>query len=289
MNDIANAIEILQRRVSADADDAESRYKLAVLFLAEYGRTYEPEWLSPACEHLAAAIKLRPNHAQSHAALGYAYDFTKGGGEQALACFREARRLNPQDRVCDVYFLKLLEQTGRNSEVRVEIKAAALRYDVDLPALRRKLRAAGMPTDARTLLINGFSGPRFKSLLADKAERILNTLAPGRARMEAAAERARCSEDQRQLERTFDSSRVPESVRALAHWAGRYGVGDDDCRTFLLRRLSKKQRAALTHEIDENADSIHAWLDSFGDALMPLEAAAFMYLALGVEEIREQS
>ena len=61
-----------------------------------------------------------------------------------------------------------------------------------------------------------------------------------------------------------------------------------NCRPFLLRRLSQKQRTALTHEIDRHARSIQAWLDSFGDASMPPEAA-FMNLALGVEETREQS
>lgn len=65
MNDIANAIEILKSKISADADDAASRYQLAVLLLDEYGRTHEPESLSLASEHLAHAIRLRPNHAPS--------------------------------------------------------------------------------------------------------------------------------------------------------------------------------------------------------------------------------
>jgi hypothetical protein len=81
--------------------------------------------------------------------------------------------------------------------------------------------------------------------------------------------------------------RVPESVRALATWASRYGVGDDYCRPFLLKRLSKKQRMTLTRSVDENAQAIQAWLDSFGGAPMPAEAAAFLYLTIGMEEIRE--
>ena len=291
MNDVAHCMEILKRRIAADADDAASRYRLAVLLLDEYRRTDEKELLSHAREHLAHAVVVRPKDARSHAALGYTYDLTEGGAEPALASFREARRLNPQDREYDVYFLTLLELTGRQTEALAEIEAAAPRHNVNLDALRRALTAAGMPTDANSLLLNGFIHARnfFRSSLEDEAERTLNALEPSRARSEAAAERKRCAEDQQQLARTFDASRVPESLRALATWARRYGIGDDYCRRFLLRRLSNKQRTALTHEIDGHARAIQAWLDSFAGALMPPEAEAFMHLALGVEEIREPS
>ena len=290
MNDVANAIGILKKKNSVNADDAASRYQLAVLLLDEYGRAYDPELLSDAREHLTRAIELRPKHARSHAALGYTYDLTEGGAEQALACFREARRLDPRDRQGDVYVLTLLEATGREEEALAEIEDAAPRHDVDLDALRRELTAAGMPRNAGSLLLNGFIRARnfFRSSLADEAERILNALEPGRAREVAAAERKRCTENQRRLGRSFDALRVPESVRALATWASRYGVGDDYCRPFLLKRLSKKQRMALTREVDENAQAIQTWLDSFGGAPMPPEAAAFLYLTIGVEEIREQ-
>jgi hypothetical protein len=80
--------------------------------------------------------------------------------------------------------------------------------------------------------------------------------------------------------------RVPEPLRAVAVWASRYGVGDDHCRPLLLARLRRAERLQLIREVGEQADAIHAWLDSFGDGPMPTEAAAFMYLALGVEEIR---
>jgi tetratricopeptide (TPR) repeat protein len=247
--------------------------------------------LSDAREHLAHATALRPKHARSYAALGYTYDLTAGTAEDALVCFREARRLNPQDAECDVYFLTLLDETGRQNEALVEIEAAAPRHDVNLHALRRALTAAGMPTDATALLLNGFIHARnfFRSSLTAEAGRILNALDPGRARREVAAERKRCAEHQQQLARTFDASRVPEALRALATWARRYGVGDDYCRPFLLRRLSKKQQRALTDEIDGSAREIQAWLDSFSGIAMPSEAAALMHLALGVDEIREQS
>lgn len=289
MNEIANAIQILKRKVSTDSNDATSRYRLAVLLLSEYHRTNKPGLLSHAREHLVHAIALRPKHARSHATLGHTYDLAEGSAEQALACFREALRLNPQDNESDVYVLTVLEEMGREDEALAEIETAASRHDVNLNALRGELTAVGMPTDAKTLLLNGFIRARnfFRWSLADEAERILNALEPGRARREAAVERKRYAEHQQRLAHTFDAFRVPESVRALAPWACRYGVGDDYCRSFLLLRLSKKDRTALTQEIDANAHVIHAWLDSFDGASMPPEAVAFMYLALGVEEIRE--
>jgi tetratricopeptide (TPR) repeat protein len=292
VDDIADGIKILERKISTGtpAQRASSRYQLAVLLLSKYGWTYEAKLLSQAREQLNRAIEIRPKHARTHGALGYAYDLSESGAERALACFREAHRLNPRDREYDVYVLTLLRETGREQEALAEIEVAAPRHGVDLHALRRDLAEAGMPSDAGALL-GGFIHARnfFKSSLSDEADRTLNALQPGRARREAVAQRRRCIEDQRELERSFDASRVPESVRALASWASRYGIGDDVCRPYLLGRLGKKQRATLIREVDERAQPIQAWLDSFGGGLMPTEAAAFMYLTIGVEEIREQS
>ena len=67
-------------------------------------------------------------------------------------------------------------------------------------------------------------------------------------------------------------------------WASRYGLGDDYCRPFMLKRLAKKQRAELVRAVNRHATAIHAWLDTFAAGKMPAEAAAFMYLTLGVEE-----
>jgi hypothetical protein len=283
---------LLQRRLAADPDDADARYQLAVLLLDENARlyeAYEPELLAQVREQLHKAIQCRPTHAPAHAALGFTYAVTDDGAEQALECFREARRLDPQHKIYEVYFLTLLDQTGREAEALAEIEAASSRHDVDFHALRHALIAAEMPADAMTLLLNGFIHARnfFRSALGDEAEAIRNRLERGRARRLSAAELKQCTEQQRQLEKSFDPSRVPESIRALAAWASRYGVGDDYCRPLLLKRLSTKQRAKLIREVEENADAIHAWLDSFGQGQMTTEAAAFMYLTLGMEELRE--
>ena len=79
---------------------------------------------------------------------------------------------------------------------------------------------------------------------------------------------------------------MPESLRALSPWASRYGLGDDYCRPYLLKRLARKHRAQLVRAVDRHAASIDAWLDTFAEGQMPTEAAAFMYLALATEEIR---
>jgi len=286
-----NAHRALEQKLRADEDDAVALYQLGVLLIEDYDWLDDerPVLLDRAAAHLTRAVRLRPSHAASHAALGYAHDLAADGAEAALACFREAHRLKPRDRVYDVYVLTLLAVTGREQEAIAGIEAAAPVHDANLTTLRRELIAAGMPADADNLLHNGFIRARnfFKSSLMDEAERIRNRLEPGRARRESIAERKRCAEDQQELEKAFDVSRVPAALRALAAWASRYGVGDDACRPLLLGKLSRARRAKLIRDVDEHAGAIQAWLDSFGQRPMSTEAAAFMYLAQGVEEIRD--
>lgn len=289
-SDLVATIESLERRVATEAGDADARYKLAVLLLEAHGWTRERELLSRARDVLKQAVKLRPSHAPSHAVLGFVHD--QGGvrgAKQALACMHEAHRLNPGDKIYEVYWITLMEEAGQEKEALAAIKAAAPRHDVDWKKLLRELAKAGFELDAASLLMTRFIRARnfLKSRLGDEAERIQNRLQPGRGRREAAAQHERCLEDQRELESSFDDSRVPESFRALSSWASRYGVGDDHCRPWLLKRLAKKQRTQLVSAVDRHATSIHGWLDTFPEGKMPAEAAAFMYLALGVEEIRE--
>ena len=287
--DLVNAIESLEARVAAEAGDAEARYKLAVLLLEAHHWTRERRRLSRARDVLKEAVKRRPNHAPSHAVLGYIYDYSGlRAAKNALACMREAHRLNSRDKIYEVYVITLLQESGKEKEALAAIAAAAPRHKVDLKKLRRELTKVRFKTDAASLLMNGFIRARnfLKSRLGDEAERILNSLKPGRAQREAAAQLERCAQDQRELERSFDVSRVPESFRAVSSWASRYGLGDDYCRPFLLKRLTKKQRAELVRAVNRHATAIHAWLDTFSAGKMPAEAAAFMYLALGAEEVR---
>ena len=284
--EIADAVEALERRVGGALDDAGLRHQLAVLLINLHGWTPEAQLVRGAREHLTSAIESRPQYAPSHAALGYLCELN-GDIEGALACFREAHRLAPHERIYEVYFFRMLAASGQEAEALAAIEAAASRQGVDLDTLRRDLQKARFQVNASALCQGFIHAPNFlKSSLEQEADRILEILKPGRARSEAAAERKRCREDQKGLARGFDGAQVPESIRALAAWASRYGVGDDICRPYLLRRLSKKQRAVLISDVERHAQAIQTWLDSFDGGAMPREAAAYMYLMLGVEEIR---
>lgn len=288
-NAISSGIERLEQEVAAAPDDGSARFRVAVLLLEQFHRTGHTSLLTRAREHLAHAIALQPAHARLHATQGYAHDLGENGAEPALACFAEAHRLGPAEALNEVYLMTLLAETGREAEALQQIEAAASRLHVDLHSLRQALAAAEFPQNAKTLIQNGFVHARnhFRSSLADEAESILDALDPGRAGRLAEAEQKRCAACQQHLARTFDASRVPEPLRALSTWATGYGIGDDVCRAFLLSRLSLKQKMALIAEVDQNAAAIHAWLDSFGNTSMPPEAAAFLFLAQGVEEIRD--
>jgi hypothetical protein len=277
-SELIAAVEILEARVAAEAKDADARYKLAVLLLEVHHWTREREELGRARQALKQAIRMRPGHAPSHAVLGYLYDHAGvRGAKQALACMAEAHRLKPSEKIYEVYWMTLLAESGQEKAALAAIKAAAPRHGVEL-----------IKADAASQLRNGFIHARnfLTSRLGDEAERIQNRLQPGRARREADAQHERCLQDQRELERSFDASRVPASLRALSSLASRYGIGDDYCRPHLLQRLQKKQRVELVRAVDRLATPLQAWLDTFPKGKMPVEAAALMYLAVGADEIR---
>jgi hypothetical protein len=264
-----------------------SAYEQAILLLDDCQMDGAEDKPARALALLEQAAAARPKHARTHAALGYACDL-QGQAQRALACLREAQRLDPKDSIVEVYALTLLAELGPEAEAVAAIRAAAPRHGVDLVALRRDLGAAKFPADAASLLLNGFIRARnfFRSRLADEAERIRNRREPGRARRLAEAEREQCAEFQRELERSFDASRVPDELRPLAAWAVRYGVGDDYCRPYLMKRLTRRQKDELIRAMDGKAAAVQRWLDSFAPEKLTDEAAAFMYLAEGVEEIR---
>ena len=285
---LLEAIASLERRIADAPEDADALYRLALLRLDEHVWAKGREQLRQARDALRLAVSLRPGHAPSQAALGYVNDHLGARhAKQALDCMREARRLDPRDKIYEIYLITLLHEAGQEEEALAGVKAAALRHGVDLKALQGDPAAAGLQPDLDGLL-QGFLRPRnfLKSRLDDEAERILNQQQPGRAQQEAIAQHTRCAEDQRELARRFRASRVPVDLRALSVWASKYGIGDDVCRPYLMKRLEKKQREQLVRLVDQHANALHAWLDSFAEGRMTDEAAAFMYLAQGVEEIR---
>jgi tetratricopeptide (TPR) repeat protein len=289
-----SGIALLEQRIADDPGDAKAHYQLAVLLLATWDlRAFDSGdvdgVLARAERLLSRAIDLDPKHAPAHATLGFTFH-QRGTLELALASFLMVRRLNPKDEIVDVYVPTILVEMQRDAEALVELSDVARRQKVDLPALRAKLAKVAFPTDARTLLKNGFIHARnfFWSRLTKEAERIQNSLDRDRKARVAKGARDECRGHQRDLKQGFDTSRVPASIRALAPAASRYGVGDDVCRPLLMKKIPRKDRAKLIEQVDKLAARIDDWLRAFPEAQMSHEAAAFMYLMEGVEEMRSR-
>ncbi|MBC7897133.1 MAG: hypothetical protein H7066_17070 [Cytophagaceae bacterium] len=83
----------------------------------------------------------------------------------------------------------------------------------------------------------------------------------------------------------LDASRVPEDLRALVPIVQEWGIGDDVDRGDKVEGASAEERQKLRDALAPHQDRITAWLNSFGQNVMPDEAAAFMYAQLALEEI----
>lgn len=287
-------IDVAEQRVAANPDDATAHYQLGVLLLAtrdlyEFYLPDETGVLARAERLFTRAIGLDPSHAPSHAMLGFTLHQLGERLELALASFKTARKLDPRNKTVDVYVPTVLAEMEKEKEALAEVEAVARRQKFKLAPLRKELKKANFPADAATLLTNGFIRARnfLWSEMQDEAERIRNSLERGRKRRVAQEELDECKRRQRELEESFDASRVPATIRALAPAASRYSIGDDACRPLLMKRIPKKERAQLIKRADRLAKKVDEWLDSFGGGdKMSDEAAAFMYLMNGVEEIR---
>lgn len=84
----------------------------------------------------------------------------------------------------------------------------------------------------------------------------------------------------------LSAANLPEHLRGLLPLAKKWGIGDDVERTEALKRASGEEIQALRGAVKTHGAAITHWLDSFGSgAVMPDEAAAFMYMQLAVEEL----
>jgi len=284
-----DAVEQLEQRVAADGDDGLAHCQLALLQLGttgfyEYG---DSPVFARVQKLLQRAVKLDPSNALAHSALGFTLAH-RGRQEQALEHFRASHRLEPMNRTVEVYIATMLVELEREEEALKFLAAMAPRHGVKLAKLKADLTKAAFPVDAHHLLINGFIHARnfLRSHLEDEAERIRNSIDRGRKRRVAKEELDRCRQDQLELERSFDSKRVPAPIRTLAEPASRYGIGDDVCRPLLMRKIPKKERAKLIRQADKLAAAVDRWLNTFDEGKMTTEAAAFMYFMNGIEEIR---
>ena len=84
---------------------------------------------------------------------------------------------------------------------------------------------------------------------------------------------------------TLDPTKVPEDLRPLLPVIQEWGIGDDVDRGHKVDAATPEARQRLRDALTPHQDRITAWLNSFGQQLMPDEAAAFMYAQLALEEI----
>lgn len=90
----------------------------------------------------------------------------------------------------------------------------------------------------------------------------------------------------------LDRAKVPAGLRALVPLAEYWGICDDAIREEMQDAESQANRQAMADAVNPHNAAITAWLDTWPvGELMSDEAAAFMYLQLGLSEMelfREQ-
>ena len=288
-------IEILERRIADDAEDARSIYQLAVLLEDELWldprRDDEAYWnkaLARIRTLLTRVITIDRKHAKAYAQLGHTLGLM-GEYEQALAMFRLSRKLDPKRASVDVSVADMLATLDRNDDFHQEIEALAKRQKVDLKAHIAEVKATTTFEITPDILLQAFIKPfnYLRSELNDEAERIRNSLVKGRKKKLAKAEAEDCAARQKQLKKEFKATRVPKELRSLAAAASKYGIGDDVCRPMIMKKVPKATRMRLIKAVDKLSPKVQTWLDSFGGGdRMSVEAAAYMYLYEAIEEIR---
>ena len=65
----------------------------------------------------------------------------------------------------------------------------------------------------------------------------------------------------------------------------KWGIGDDIIRSDLQSKVGVDEKQEFQEALKGRSAAITSWLDSFGIQRMSAEAAAFMYMLLGIEEM----
>ena len=87
-------------------------------------------------------------------------------------------------------------------------------------------------------------------------------------------------------ESRLDSSKVPSDLVDLVPLAEKWGIGDDLIREDFQSKATVADKQALAKALTGRNTRITQWLDSLPkDAPMSEEAAAFMYMQLGLDEM----
>lgn len=278
-------LESLRILVTRNPLDAEGWYSIGILCLEECLDETSEARIKEAREALRRSLSLGRTSGWAHAALGYLEELD-GDLQSSLSHLRAAHGMDPEERIVETYLLTVLVETGTEQEALAGVERAAIRHNVDIDSLRQQLEAVGFPVNARTLLANGFLHPHnfFESWLRDEADRVREAIVPGRLRREMEEEGRVCRELQAQLTGAFHMERVPEGCVPLGIWAARLGIGDDPCRRHLFEALTEEDRVAIRHAVEVHGGRVNEWLDTFAAGTMTDEAAALMYLLLGVED-----
>ncbi|MDY0953919.1 hypothetical protein SOM22_04960 [Stenotrophomonas rhizophila] len=84
----------------------------------------------------------------------------------------------------------------------------------------------------------------------------------------------------------LDPAKVPASLRGLVPLAEYWGIGDDVLREMLQEGESPAKKKAMADAVTPHNAAITAWLDGLrtGEPMSD-EAAAFMYMQLGLTEL----
>jgi hypothetical protein len=83
----------------------------------------------------------------------------------------------------------------------------------------------------------------------------------------------------------LNPKRVPAQFHDLIAFAQKWGIGDDIIRDDLHQKVSQEEKQALIIALEGRHKAINEWLDSFGNGKMTEEAAAFMYMLEGFDEM----
>jgi len=84
----------------------------------------------------------------------------------------------------------------------------------------------------------------------------------------------------------LDPAKVPASLRGLVPLAEYWGIGDDVLREMMQERGSPAKKKAMADAVAPHNAAITAWLSGLcTDEPMSDEAAAFMYMQLGLTEL----
>ena len=83
----------------------------------------------------------------------------------------------------------------------------------------------------------------------------------------------------------LDPNKIPADLQDLISYAEQWGIGDDIIRGDYQNKATAAEKQALQAALHGRNARITAWLDEQGATGMSAEAAAFMYMQLGLDEM----